>query len=74
MREEFKIGECIKIAPKWQDKGDEELVWVITASDEGKGRLTIAPLGADFEDWKIHPTQVVSIDMVERIQEADYPN
>lgn len=38
----LKVGERIKILPKYQDKGDDKFEWYV-ATPEEKGRLDISP-------------------------------
>jgi hypothetical protein len=55
----IRKGDQVKIKPEWQDKGDDQVVF-IAVDDEEKGRVTIqAQLGMHF-----NPTQVVRVDML----------
>lgn len=64
----IKHGDCVRIRPEWADPGDEKIVFV-AVDDESKGRVTImAMLGLS-----INPTQVVSVEMIDRIEEDSSP-
>lgn len=57
----IKAGDIIRIKKEYQDKGDEEIVF-IAVDDQEKGRVTIqAQL-----DLNIKPTQVVNVEWLEK--------
>lgn len=59
-RKPIRRGDIVRFLPQWQDKGDDQIVYIAT-DDEDKGRVTVkAMLG-----MSINPTQVVSVDMID---------
>jgi len=56
----IKKGETVLIKPEWQDKGDEQFLW-IAIEDEDGGRVRIAPIGTGLS---ITPNQVVLTSML----------
>ena len=56
-------GDKVRIKPEWQDAGDEDFTFV-AVDDEDKGRVTIEP---QIPGLKIKPTQVVRLDMIEKV-------
>ena len=58
----IRRGNLLRIRPEWRDEGDEDFVW-IALEDEDGGRVPIAPL----MDLSIPPRQVVTTDMIEKI-------
>lgn len=63
----IRCGQAVRIKPEWQDKGDDRYVWIAT-DDEANGRVTISPQMVGVAGWHLafNPTQVVSVDMLER--------
>lgn len=61
----YRRGDRVQFREKWQDPGDEEIVFVVV-EDESKGRVTVeARLGLP-----INPTQIVDADWIEcRVEE-----
>lgn len=58
----IKKGDTVRIRPEWADAGDDAFTF-IAVDDEEKGRVTIqAQLGQP-----INPTQVVKVEMVEKV-------
>ena len=60
----IKQGDRLRISPKWADPGDDQIVFV-AVDDESQGRVTIMAMLA----LNINPTQVVSVEMVDRVEE-----
>jgi len=67
MSRPIQRGDVLKIAPAWQDEGDEEKLFIAEDNEE-KGRVTIRDMGnSDY----IPPTQVVAVEMVEIYKRRD---
>ncbi len=62
----IRKGDVVKIRPEWQDRGDDEFVWV-ACDDEENGRVTIAPLNIGLA---VTPSQTVDVSMLESGGEA----
>jgi phage repressor protein C with HTH and peptisase S24 domain len=59
MNPTIKAGDVVHIKPEWQDKGDDQFVW-IAIEDEDGGRVRIQAQC----DLPIKPVQVVTIEML----------
>jgi hypothetical protein len=65
----YSVGDLVIVRAEWCDSAAErERVYVVTAGDEGKGRIDIAPRDWDEgRDGRFRPTQTVRVNMVERV-------
>ena len=52
----FIVGDVVKILPEYQDKGDAEITWIVSESEE-KGRVTIV---ASDSPMVLKPSYVVA--------------
>lgn len=56
----FKRGDEVEILPEFQDKGDDEFIWIVLG-DEEKGRVDISPINIDLTIKPIYTVQVSQI-------------
>lgn len=63
----FKRGDEVEILPEFQDKGDDEFIWIVLG-DEEKGRVDISPINIDLTIKPIYTVQVSQIKHVETIK------
>jgi imidazole glycerol phosphate synthase subunit HisF len=56
--EKIKKGDVVEILKQYQDKGDEDLIWVAIDSEE-KGRVTVMPTNSTLS---IKPTYVMNVE------------
>ena len=68
MHSQFKVGQLVRIKPEYSDGAGDQVPFIVVTSDEGKGRLDIAPAQWDYaKQGAVRPTELVRCFMIEAV-------
>jgi imidazole glycerol phosphate synthase subunit HisF len=59
-------GDVVQLLEPYQDKGDDELIWV-AIEDEEKGRVTVMPINSTLS---MKPLYVMNVDWLKLVRRS----